>query len=89
MKTIYKSKYICSEKFDKWLIDHSIIVENGSIIDVLPTSTLPEKNELKIHDLGDVYLIPGLIETHAHMHVSATHDALDILLNENLLFQNK
>ena len=82
MKTIYKSKYICSEKFDKWLIDHSIIVENGSIIDVLPTSTLPEKNELKIHDLGDVYLIPGLIETHAHMHVSATHDALDILLNE-------
>ncbi len=82
MKTIYKAKYICNQNFNNWLIDHSIIVENGSIIDVLPTSTLPEKNGLKIHDLGNVYLIPGLIETHAHMHVSATHDALDILLNE-------
>ena len=82
MKSIYKSKYICSEKFDKWLIDHSIIVENGSIIDVTPTSKLPEKTGFQIHDLGDVYLIPGLIETHAHMHVSATHDALDILLSE-------
>ena len=83
-KSVYKAKYICNQEFDDWLIDHCIITEDGIIEEIIPTNTLPENNEKEIlsYDLGDVFIIPGLIETHAHMHCSATHDALDILLNE-------
>jgi imidazolonepropionase-like amidohydrolase len=49
------------EVFNDWVVE----IENGRILDVgaLPTS-LPES---EVVDLGDVTLLPGLIDVHQHL----------------------
>jgi imidazolonepropionase-like amidohydrolase len=36
----------------------------------------------RVHDLGDVSLLPGLVDVHAHMHCSATPDAYHLVTTE-------
>lgn len=42
-----------------------ILISNGKIVDVGSNLTIP--SESKIVDLGDVTLLPGLIDTHTHL----------------------
>jgi imidazolonepropionase-like amidohydrolase len=37
----------------------------------------------RLHDLGDVSLLPGLVDVHAHMHCSATPDAYRLVTTES------
>jgi imidazolonepropionase-like amidohydrolase len=37
----------------------------------------------RVHDLGDVSLLPGLVDVHAHMHCSATPDAYQLVTTES------
>ncbi len=48
------------------LYEHSIIVENGIIKDLIPNSSLQKVNESRIIDLKDMVVLPGLVECHTH-----------------------
>ena len=59
------------------------IIEHGKISDVVPQINVPESSDYEIIDFGESFVIPGIIETHAHLQFSATHDAYEIYFNEN------
>ena len=60
-----------------WLSDSAVKIVDGKIHDVLPASSLPSDVEetSEVLRLGDVSLMPGLVDAHCHMHCSATKDA--------------
>lgn len=46
--------------------DHSIMVENGIIKDLIPTSSISKTSADKTVDLQDLIVLPGLVECHTH-----------------------
>jgi len=53
------------------LIDHSVAVDKGRIIEILPTSVANDRYLAKTHQqLGDKVLMPGLINCHTHAAMS-------------------
>jgi len=46
--------------------DHSILVENGIIKDLIPNSTSSKTSADKTFDLKDLTVLPGLVESHTH-----------------------
>jgi len=82
---IIKSKNISNESLDGWLIDHCILTEGKLISNIIPESKLPNDYEKKceVIDLGNSFVLPGLIESHAHFQFSATPDAYKIYFEEN------
>ncbi len=75
---------VANGDLDGWLSDHAVIVEGEHIDSIVPRAQLPgdigETSELV--DLGDVSLLPGLIDAHCHMHCSARPDALQHALTD-------
>ncbi len=67
-----------------WLSDAAVRIVNREIDDVLPADSLPSdaKDTSEIVRLGDVSLMPGLVDAHCHMHCSATKDAQALALAE-------
>jgi imidazolonepropionase-like amidohydrolase len=63
-----------------WLPDHGVLVEGDRITAVVPRSDLPSDaaETHEVHDLGDVSLLPGFVETHIHMHFPSPLDYRDI-----------
>ena len=82
-KRIIKSSNIANKDLNGWINNHAIIVERGKISDVVPQINVPESSDYEIIDFGESFVIPGIIETHAHLQFSATHDAYEIYFNEN------
>ncbi|MDG0866700.1 metal-dependent hydrolase family protein [Candidatus Lucifugimonas marina] len=83
-KSIYKAKRVANADVSGWLEDHAVVVEDGVITAVEPSDSVSDDaNEYTVHDLGDVSLLPGLVDAHSHMHCSATHDAQRLALTEN------
>jgi imidazolonepropionase-like amidohydrolase len=83
-KSIFKAKRVANPEVSGWLADHAVVVEDGVITAVEPSSKFDGASDsYEIHDLGDVSLLPGLIDAHSHMHCSATHDAQALALTEN------
>jgi imidazolonepropionase-like amidohydrolase len=70
---VFKADRVANPEVTAWLSNHAVIVEDGRISDVLQQSALPTgiSDTHEIHELGDVSLMPGLIEAHAHMHTAA------------------
>jgi len=70
---VYKAARVANADVTAWLPDHAVIVEGGRISKVLPESALPAgiSDTHAVYELGDVSLLPGLIEAHAHMHTAA------------------
>ncbi len=67
-----------------WLPNTAIRIVENKIDDTLPIDQLPsdaDDNSEIIH-LGDVSLMPGLVDAHCHMHCSATKDAQALALAE-------
>ena len=82
-KKIFKAKRVANESVSGWLEDHAVIVEDGLIKAVEPSSNITSPNDsYEVVDLGDVSLLPGLVDAHCHMHCSATHDAQALALSE-------
>ena len=75
---------VANGDLDGWLSDHAVIVEGEHIDSIVPRAQLPgdigETSELV--DLGDVSLLPGLIDAHCHMHCSARPGALQHALTD-------
>jgi len=83
-KSIFKAKRVANPDVSGWLDDHGVVVEDGKITAIEPSSTLTgAADSYTVHDLGDVSLLPGLVDAHSHMHCSATHDAQTLALTEN------
>ncbi len=75
MKTpdmILNAKWLVTVDNDnRVLTNHSLVVNDGLIIDILPTKKVHEKYEAKIvRDLQNHILAPGLINTHMHTGMS-------------------
>lgn len=83
-KRIFKAKRVANTDVSGWLDDHTVIVEDGVITAVEPAANVASSGDsYEVHDLGDVSLLPGLIDAHSHMHCSATHDAQTLAMSEN------
>jgi len=83
-KSIFKAKRVANPDVSGWLEDHAVVVEDGKITSVEPSANIANSNDsYDVHDLGDVSLLPGLVDAHSHMHCSATHDAQALALTEN------
>jgi len=82
-KRIIKSSNIANKDLNGWLNNHAIIIEHGKISEIISQSDIPESFSYELIDFGESYAIPGIIETHAHLQFSATHDAYKIYFNEN------
>ena len=79
-KRIFKSSFISNSQTSDWLKDHAVIVEDNLISDILHNNKLPKdiNQTHEVINLGKVFLIPGLIETHAHMHCAGTKDTFNL-----------
>ena len=83
-KRIFKAKRVANADVSSWLDDHAVIIEDGVITAVEPAANVASSGDsYEVHDLGDVSLLPGLVDAHSHMHCSATHDAQALAMSEN------
>ncbi|MBT3995509.1 MAG: amidohydrolase family protein [Chloroflexi bacterium] len=83
-KSIFKAKRVANADVSGWLDDHAVVVEDGVITAVEPSANVSSAGDsYEVHDLGDVSLLPGLVDAHSHMHCSATHDAQALAMSEN------
>ncbi len=75
---VFKADRVANRDVTAWLPDHAVVVEGGRISGVIPQGELATgiSDTHAVHELGDVSLLPGLIEAHAHMHTAAGPDPL-------------
>ena len=84
-----RTKYIIADRvanseMSGWLHNAAVRIEENKIADVMPVANLPDDvdENAEVLRLGDVSLMPGLIDAHCHMHCSATSDAQALALAE-------
>lgn len=75
----WRAARVANAALDGWLPDHAVAVEGRRIRDVLPADQAPAEQTI---DLGDVSLLPGLIEAHTHIPCPPRVDAFDIISEE-------
>lgn len=78
-RRFYRAARVANAAVDHWLPDHAVGVADGTIIDVLPAADAPRE---EVVDLGDVSLLPGLVEGHTHIPCPPRVDAFDIISDE-------
>ena len=81
-RQIFKAKRVANPGLTGWLTDHAVVVEGGVINEVMPSSALSEAPGARVYELGDVSMLPGIVEAHSHVHCSATHDAYDLMMSD-------
>lgn len=70
METMYLAKWILTEAMD--LIENgAVVINDEKIVSVGPRSWVKRSNSARIVNLGDVLLMPGLINMHTHLDASA------------------
>lgn len=84
-RSVFKARRVANATVSGWLPDHAILTEGERIKAVVPQRELPPDVGAthRVHDLGDVSLLPGLVDVHAHMHCSATPDAYHLVTTES------
>jgi len=84
-RSVFKARRVANETASGWLPDHAVVVEGERIAAVVPAARLPRDAGVtsRIHDLGDVSLLPGLVDCHSHLHCSATPDAYHLVTSES------
>ena len=84
-RSVFKARRIANPTVSGWLVDHAVLTEGERIRAVVPQRELSRDvgTTHQVHDLGDVSLLPGLVDVHAHMHCSATPDAYRLVTTES------
>ena len=78
-KRLFLAARIADEETSRWIEDAAVLVDGGRIVGVVRGAEIPtDWSGGETHDLGDVSLLPGFIETHVHMHFPAPLDYRDI-----------
>jgi imidazolonepropionase-like amidohydrolase len=82
---VFLARRVANASVSGWLPDHAVLTEGDRIAAVVPRRELPRDAPTthEVHDLGDVSLLPGLVDVHAHMHCSATPDAYRLVTTES------
>jgi len=80
MPTLFRAARVADADLTGWLEDAAVRVEGGLVDAVLAARELPTDAATThhLHDLGEVSLLPGFVETHVHMHYPASLDYRDI-----------
>jgi imidazolonepropionase-like amidohydrolase len=83
---VFLARRIANEALTGWIEDAAVLVADGRIEAVGARATLPSDTDAthEIHDLGDVSLLPGFVETHIHMHFPSPLDYREIARPEPL-----
>ena len=83
-KAVFQARRVANADLTGWLEEHAVVVEDGQIASVMSQALLPGTigETHRIYDLGDVSLLPGLVEAHVHMHLSCTMEARDLAFSE-------
>jgi imidazolonepropionase-like amidohydrolase len=76
----FLARQIANEALTGWINDAAVLVTDGRIEAVLDRATLPSDTAAthELHDLGNVSLLPGFVETHVHMHFASAPDYREI-----------
>jgi imidazolonepropionase-like amidohydrolase len=84
-RSVFRARRVANPTVSGWLPDHAVLVDGTRIRGVVPWGELPRdvRETHRVHDLGDVSLLPGLVDVHAHMHCSATPDAYRLVTTES------
>jgi imidazolonepropionase-like amidohydrolase len=77
---IFQATRVAGPELDRWRSEAAVLVTDGRIEAVIERRELPSDaaQTHSIHDLGNVSLLPGFVETHAHMHFPSSLDYRDI-----------
>jgi imidazolonepropionase-like amidohydrolase len=80
MPSLFRAARVADATVGSWLDDAAVRVEDGRIQAVIAARDLPSDAAAthQVHDLGDVSLLPGFVETHIHMHYPSSLDYRDI-----------
>jgi imidazolonepropionase-like amidohydrolase len=80
MPSLFRAARVADATVGSWLDDAAVRVEDGRIQAVIAARDLPSDAAAthQVHDLGDVSLLPGFVETHIHMHYLSSLDYRDI-----------
>jgi imidazolonepropionase-like amidohydrolase len=83
---VYTARRVANADVSGWLLDHAVLTAAGRIEAIVPARELPRDvvESRRVHDLGDVSLLPGLVDVHSHMHCSATPDAYPLVTGDPL-----
>ena len=83
--TVFRADRVANEDCSGWLADHAVLVEDGHIAGVSPWSRLPSDIAAthEVHDLGEVSLLPGLIDVHCHMDFSGSDDFVRLAMTDS------
>ena len=71
---LIRGKYLWDGIGDKPILNGAIFVEGGKIKAVGPFEKIKNNFHTESFDLGDVTLMPGLIDCHTHLSMDATMD---------------
>jgi imidazolonepropionase-like amidohydrolase len=79
-RQLVRAARVASEAIDGWLPDAAVDIVDGRIVSIGSATALPSDiaSTHEVHDLGDVSLLPGFVETHIHMHFPAAPDYREI-----------
>jgi imidazolonepropionase-like amidohydrolase len=79
-RQVFLAARVARPALDGWLEDAAVLVRDGRIEAVVARRELPSDagDTAEVHDLGDVSLLPGFVETHIHMHFPAPLDYREI-----------
>ena len=79
-RRLFLARRVADPSLRGWLADAAVLVDDGTIEAVITRADLPSDASAtsEIHDLGDVSLLPGFIETHVHMHYRAAPDFREV-----------
>lgn len=79
-RQIFHGARVATSALDGWLSDHAVVVIDDRIGSVVARVALPSDagTTHEAHDLGDVSILPGFVETHIHMHFPSPLDYREI-----------
>ncbi|HEY9420235.1 MAG TPA: amidohydrolase family protein, partial [Thermoanaerobaculia bacterium] len=81
MTVAYRAARVFDGVSEHAIEDGAVLVEDGRILSLGPAAGLPAGAE--ITDLGDVTLLPGLIDAHVHLVWSASAEPHEVVERES------